>query len=234
MPLLEARSIAVRRGAAHVLHDVSFSVDEGEIVTLLGSNGVGKSTTLRTISGLHRPFRGSIMFDGARLDDRSPDEIVRLGVSHVPEGRLVFPSLTVRENLEMGAFSRGGLAADHLEELLDRFPDLRRFLKAQAGSLSGGQQQMLAIARGIASRPRLLLLDEPSLGLAPLIVHRIGETLRELRDLGMTVLLVEQNAGLALGIASRGYVLVDGAVTLSGPAAELRNDPAVRRAYLGV
>lgn len=234
MALLDLHDIHVRRGRASVLNGVTISVDRGEIVTLMGGNGVGKSTTLRTISGLHSVSSGAITFDGQRLNGCSPGQIVRQGISHVPEGRLVFPALTVLENLEMGAFTRGGLSKKTLDKIFDRLPVLSTFRNAAAGSLSGGQQQMLAIGRGIAAEPRVLLLDEPSLGLAPVIVHSIAAIISDLRNEGMTVLLVEQNAGLALNVADRGYVMVDGAIVLSGTTSELQSDERVRRAYLGV
>ena len=232
--LLELADVHVRRGRAGVLHGVSLSVDAGEVVALIGSNGVGKSTTLRTISGLHRPHAGAITFDGERVDRWAPQRIVQRGISHVPEGRLVFPALTVTENLEMGAFTVGGLDHAALDHVFERFPDLRRFQSAPAGSLSGGQQQMLAIARGIVAKPKILLLDEPSLGLSPVMVRSITATLADLSAEGMTILLVEQNAGLALSVASRGYVMVDGRVALDGSTADLQTDERVRRAYLGI
>ncbi|MDQ1397577.1 MAG: branched-chain amino acid transport system ATP-binding protein [Acidimicrobiaceae bacterium] len=234
MPLLNLDAIHVRRGRASVLSGVSLTVEKGEIVTLMGGNGVGKSTTLRTISGLHPVVSGSITFDGQRIDGATPRQIVRLGISHVPEGRLVFPALTVVENLEMGAFTSGGLNKERLDAILDRLPVLRPLRKAAAGSLSGGQQQMLAIGRGIAARPKVLLLDEPSLGLSPVAVQAISKVIADLRNEGITVVLVEQNAGLALDVAERGYVMVDGEIVLSGTTAELQNDERVRRAYLGV
>jgi branched-chain amino acid transport system ATP-binding protein len=231
---LEVQGISVKRGSASVLRDVSFAVGQREIVTILGSNGVGKSTALRTISGLHRPSSGTITHEGVEISLLTPRDIVRRGISHVPEGRLVFPGLTVLENLQMGAFSVGRLERGELEAVFDRFPVLREFKGKNAGALSGGQQQMLALARGIAAKPRLLLLDEPSLGLAPVIILQIAEILRELRDDGMTILLVEQNAGLALSVADRGYVMVEGAVAFSGSTDELRADDRVQRAYLGL
>lgn len=234
MALLEVDDVHVRRGLTSVIRGMSFRVDEGEVVTLLGSNGVGKSTTLRTISGLHTPHRGAIRFAGAVISGRSSHEIVRSGVAHVPEGRQVFPGLSVRENLEMGAYATVGGGAAPIDRALEVFPMLERFMGSPAGSLSGGQQQMLAFARGLMSAPRLLLLDEPSLGLAPQIVAEIGRLIGRLREEGVTILLVEQNAALALGVADRGYVVVDGAVALTGTADELSTDPMVRQAYLGI
>lgn len=234
MPLLEIDDVHVRRGLSTVIRGMSIGVDEGEVVTLLGSNGVGKSTTLRTISGLHKPFRGTIRFAGTEISGRSSHEIVRSGVAHVPEGRQVFPGLSVRENLEMGAYATVGKSAAPIDRALEVFPALERFMGSPAGSLSGGQQQMLAFARGLMSTPRLLLLDEPSLGLAPQIVAEIGRLIGRLRGEGVTILLVEQNAALALGVADRGYVVVDGAIALAGSADELSTDPMVRQAYLGI
>lgn len=233
MSWLSIDGIHVRRGHSSVLHDVSIDVEQGEVVTLLGSNGMGKSTTLRTISGLHRPHRGKIVFDGTRIDRRPMHEIVAAGVAHVPEGRQVFPGMTVRENLEMGAFVRRS-AREGIEEAVRRFPVLERFLDSPAGSLSGGQQQMLAVARGLMSKPRLLLLDEPTLGLAPLVVAEIGAIIRSLREEGVTVLLVEQNTALALDVSDRAYVLVEGRVELSGASEELLASGEIRKAYMGI
>lgn len=233
MSWLEVRDLHVRRGSSEALSGVTFSVEQGEVVTLLGSNGMGKSTTLRTISGLHKPHRGEIHFDGERISGLPTYEIVRRGLAQVPEGRLVFPGMTVRENLEMGAFVNGTATAD-IASAVQRFPVLDTFLEQPAGSLSGGQQQMLAVARGLMSKPRLLLLDEPTLGLAPKVVAAIGRIIVSLREEGVTVLLVEQNASLALSVADRAYVLVDGAVELSGTSNELMESPEVRRAYMGI
>lgn len=234
MSLLEIEDLHVRRGHADVLRGISFKVEEGQVVALLGSNGVGKSTILRTISGLHRPHRGSIAFAGQSLRRCSPREIVRSGISHVPEGRQVFPALTVRENLEMGAYVRGHPSPSELRAVLERFPALEQFLSQPAGSLSGGQQQMLAIARGLLSRPKLLLLDEPSLGLAPMVIRAIAEIIGDLRAEGTTVLLVEQNTVLALNVADEGHVLVEGELVVSGTGDSLQSDERVRKAYLGV
>jgi len=233
MSLLHLRNVTVERGHVAVLHGIDCAVGAGEIVSILGSNGAGKSTTLRTISGLHRPTSGSIEFEGERIDRLSPRRIVQAGISHVPEGRQVFPALTVRENLEMGAYVHPRRFSEHLAGVLERFPVLETKLTAHAGSLSGGQQQMLAIARGLIGAPRLLMLDEPSLGLAPLVVEQIKQILLQLKAEGMTILLVEQNAALALSASDSGYVLVNGRVTLDGTAEELAADDAVRSAYLG-
>jgi branched-chain amino acid transport system ATP-binding protein len=234
MTLLSVEGLFVRRGPASVLRDISFDVAEGEVVSLLGSNGVGKSTTLRTISGLHKPYAGEIRLGGKRLDGLSPKQVVRAGVAHVPEGRQVFPTLTVRENLAMGCYRRGRLRHSDVERTVELFPALGSLLNRRAGALSGGQQQMLAIARGLLAEPRLLLLDEPSLGLAPVVIQSIARILRDLKEQRMTILLVEQNAALALDVADRGYVISDGSVILSGTSAELGENPRVRAAYLGI
>jgi branched-chain amino acid transport system ATP-binding protein len=233
-PLLELEGLHVSRGGAEVLQGIDLHVAQGEVVTLLGGNGVGKTTSLRTISGLHRPQRGDIRFDGRSIVGRSPREIVKLGIAHVPEGRQVFPGLSVRENLEMGAFVHGGASQEEVARVVTRFPALKDILGRPAGLLSGGQQQMLAIARGLIARPRLLLLDEPTLGLAPIVVESIGAILADLRTTGVTVLLVEQNAALAMKVAARGYVMAAGRIASEGSAEELLAAPAVRRAYLGI
>ena len=235
MALLELEDVHTYYGSIHALRGVSLTVEEHEIVTLIGSNGAGKSTTLRTISGLLRPRQGEIRLRGARIDGRKPHEIVELGVCQSPEGRRVFGRMDVQENLEMGAFARkdrATLAADY-ERIYDLFPRLRERRTQKAGTLSGGEQQMLAIGRALMAAPRVLLLDEPSMGLAPILVEQIFEIIRTINGQGTTVLLVEQNAAMALSIASRGYILQTGEVVLSGSAAKLRVDPAVRKAYLG-
>jgi branched-chain amino acid transport system ATP-binding protein len=235
MALLELEDIHTYYGAIHALRGVSFTVEEGEIVTLIGSNGAGKSTTLRTISGLLRPRQGEIRLRGARIDGRKPHEIVELGVCQAPEGRRVFARMNIHENLEMGAFSRkdrANLAAD-FERIYDLFPRLRERKAQNAGTLSGGEQQMLAIGRALMAAPRVLLLDEPSMGLAPILVEQIFEIIKTINERGTTVLLVEQNALMALGIASRGYILQTGEVVLTDSAERLRTDEAVRKAYLG-
>ncbi|MGE0304576.1 MAG: ABC transporter ATP-binding protein [Acidimicrobiia bacterium] len=232
--LLQLDDVRVKRGFAEVLRGVSFDVGEGEVVTLLGSNGVGKSTTLRMLSGLHKPHHGTITFAGENTGRRSPRQIVKLGLSHVPEGRHLFPSLTVLENLQMGGFIRGRVAADDIDYATSTLPAISSFLHQRAGSLSGGQQQMVAIARGVMSRPRLLMLDEPSLGLAPAVAKGIARLITQLKADGMSILLVEQNANLALGVADRGYVMVQGEITLAGTAAELQAHEHVRHLYLGV
>jgi branched-chain amino acid transport system ATP-binding protein len=214
---------------------ISLTLAEGEIVTLIGANGAGKTTTLRTISGLIRPRTGRIHFEDRRIDQLPPHQIVRLGISQAPEGRGIFGRLTVYENLEMGAFTRadGAGLKDDLDRVYTLFPRLKERLKQSAGTLSGGEQQMLAIGRALMARPRLLLLDEPSMGLAPVLVETIFATIQEINRQGMTILLVEQNAHMALAVAARGYVLESGQVALAAPAAELAQSELVRKTYLG-
>ena len=233
--MLELRDVHVHYGNIRSLQGVSLQVAEGELVALIGSNGAGKTTTLRTISGLLRPSPGAITFEGAEIQRASTDRIVALGISHCPEGRRIFGSLTVRENLILGAVSRSDHAAiaEDEEMVFALFPLLKERLRQAGGTLSGGEQQMLAIGRALMSRPRLLLLDEPSLGLAPLMVERIFETIAELERQGRTILLVEQNVHHALDIADRAYVMETGRITLEGPADVLRRDPQVERSYLG-
>ena len=237
MTLLELSGLRARYGAADVLHGLDVTVEEGEIVALLGANGAGKSTTLRAISGLVPQVSGSVRFAGQSLLGLGPERIVRLGVAHVPEGRRVFPGLTVRDNILLGASNRTGVGRRALEretdEMLENFPDLRRLERALGWTLSGGQLQMVAVARGLMARPRLLLLDEPSLGLAPLIVQQVFRIVADIRARGTTVLLVEQNAHMALGVADRGYVLETGRLLVSGKPEALWADPQVRAAYLG-
>jgi len=237
MPLLELHELSAAYGAVEALKGLSLQVGEGEIVTLLGSNGAGKSTTLRTISGLMKPKSGRVMFDGQDISGLHPEKVVRLGVAHVPEGRRVFPGLTVKENIMLGASNRRGVARRTLETEVDGmfelFPEIRRFTGALGWTLSGGQQQMVAVARGLMSKPRLLLLDEPSLGLAPLIVQQVFRIISRIRELGTTVLLVEQNARTALSVADRGYVLETGRLIIEGKPDALWNNEEVRAAYLG-
>ena len=233
--LLEVKDLNVFYGAIHALRGVSLGVEEGEIVTLIGANGAGKSTTLKTISGLLRSKTGSITFAGRSISNMPAHKIVGVGISQVPEGRRVFANLTVRENLEMGAFHRSDRAgiADDMARAFSLFPRLEERQKQSAGTLSGGEQQMLAIGRGLMSKPKVMLLDEPSMGLAPLLVREIFRTIGEIKKLGTTILLVEQNAHMALSIANRAYVLETGAIVLSGSASELAENPEVRKAYLG-
>ncbi len=235
MALLEVEDLVARYGRITALHGIALRVEEGEIVTLIGANGAGKTTTLRAISGLVRAAAGSIRFDGRDITRVAPNEIVRAGVGHSPEGRRVFPRMTVRENLEIGAYTRRSKheIAEDLERVLAIFPRLRERFAQKAGTMSGGEQQMLAIARALMSRPRLLMLDEPSLGLSPKLVQTIFEVIRDLNARGTTVLLIEQNARQALAIAARGYVLEVGRIAHAGPAGELAASEAVRAAYLG-
>jgi len=235
MTLLELQDVHTYYGNIHALKGISLSIEHGEIVTLIGSNGAGKSTTLRTISGLIKPRRGAVTLEQRRLDQLLPHEIVTLGVIQVPEGRRIFPRLTVQENLAMGAYQRrdkDGIERD-LARVFDLFPRLKERLHQKGGTLSGGEQQMLAIGRALMSRPRVLLLDEPSMGLAPVLVEQIFDIIREINQQGITILLVEQNARMALGIAHRGYVLETGRIVLSGPGPQLAGDPSVKAAYLG-
>ncbi len=232
--MLELSDIHVAYGGIRALSGVSLRVEAGELVALIGSNGAGKSTTLKTISGLLRPRQGAIHYEGQEITRAATDRIVALGISHCPEGRRIFGRLSVRENLLLGAVQRGGqdLHAD-LDRVYELFPRLKERLSQAGGTLSGGEQQMLAIGRALMSRPRLLLLDEPSLGLAPLMVERIFEVIGELKRQGATILLVEQNVHHALDLADRAYVLESGRVTLEGPAAELKHNPLVEQSYLG-
>jgi branched-chain amino acid transport system ATP-binding protein len=231
--LLSVEGLEVRYGGVQALRGVGLEVQAGEIVALLGSNGAGKSTLLRTISGLARPSAGRVRLEGRDVTGRPPEAIVRLGCSHVPEGRRVFGNLSVLENLQMGGYARRGAEAESLGRVFALFPRLRERLGQSAGTLSGGEQQMLAIGRALMAAPTLLLLDEPSLGLSPLLVQRIFAIVREINRQGTTVLLVEQNARQALRLARRAYVLETGELVLSGPAADLARDPRVREAYLG-
>lgn len=233
--MLEIKDVHTYYGNIHALKGISLHVEQGEIVSLIGSNGAGKTTTLRTIQGLIRPREGSILFEGSPLESLSAQAIVRLGISQSPEGRLIFPRMTVQENLEMGAFSRRdslGIKSD-LEKALHLFPRLRERINQKGGTLSGGEQQMLAIARAMMARPRLLLLDEPSMGLAPILVSQIFSIIRDINSQGTTILLVEQNARMALTVSHRGYVLQTGQIVLTGTAKELQTNETVRKAYLG-
>jgi len=234
MALLEVEDIHTYYGNIEALKGISLTVDEGEVVTLIGSNGAGKSTTLRSISGLTSPREGSIHFDGDPIDATAPQEIVRRGISLSPEGRHCFQRMTVRENLELGAYLRRDDGVnDDLDRVFDLFPRLKEREKQKAGTMSGGEQQMLAIGRALMAQPRLLLLDEPSMGLAPILVERIYETVVEINRQGTTILLVEQNANYALEVSSRGYVLETGTVAISDRSDALRTNPDVQKAYLG-
>ncbi|BDE06742.1 ABC transporter ATP-binding protein [Vulcanimicrobium alpinum] len=234
--LLELRDLVTRYGAVEALHGIALDVGAAEIVALLGANGAGKSTTLKTISRVIAPASGTVTFDGRSLDGLTPEDVVALGIAHVPEGRRIFPGLTVLDNLRLGATPRRATRAEidrDLDAVIELFPKLRTLATKLGWTLSGGEQQMLAIARGLMAKPRLLLLDEPSLGLAPLIVTGVMETIARIAREGTTVLLVEQNAHLALQIANRAYVLETGRVALSGPASDLLTSDEMRRAYLG-
>ncbi|MEG3833608.1 MULTISPECIES: ABC transporter ATP-binding protein [unclassified Microcoleus] len=233
--MLEIKNIHTYYGNIHALKGVSLTVSQGEVVTLIGSNGAGKTTTLRTIQGLLRPRIGTVLFEGKPLEALSTEAIVRLGISQSPEGRLIFPRMTVQENLEMGAYLRNdtlGIKSD-MEKALNLFPRLRERISQKGGTLSGGEQQMLAIARALMSRPRLLLLDEPSMGLAPMLVSQIFAIVRDINAEGTTILLVEQNARMALSVAHRGYVIQTGQVVVAGTASDLQSNETVRKAYLG-
>ena len=234
MSLLAVQDLVTAYGSVEALHGISFHVDDGEIVALLGANGAGKTTTLRTISGLLRPRAGEVRFAGERIDTRRAHEIVRLGLTHVPEGRWIFTLLTVEENLRLGAYAERRVSREALDRVFTQFPRLAERRGQLAGTLSGGEQQMLAMARALMTRPRLLLLDEPSMGLAPVLVRGIFQTIAEINRQGTSVLLVEQNANAALRLARRAYVLETGRIALEGLGAELARNEAVRRAYLGV
>lgn len=233
--MLSVNNLQVFYGAIQALHGVSFQVKEGEIVTLIGANGVGKSTALRTVSGLIRPKAGTCEFRGRDITRLAAHKIVQMGLAHVPEGRKIFPNLTVRENLFLGAYTLKDRrkVADLMENVFERFPRLKEREKQEAGTLSGGEQQMLAMSRGLRANPALLILDEPSMGLSPILVEEIFKIIQEINAKATTVLLVEQNAFMALQVAHRAYVLESGTIMLSGAAADLRADPKIRSAYLG-
>ena len=234
MTLLEVRDIRTRYGSIEALKGISLTVDAGEVVTLIGSNGAGKTTTLRSISGLTPASAGTITFGGAEITHVPAHEIVSHGIALAPEGRHCFSRMTVRENLELGAHRRRGPeVADDFDQVYELFPLLKERERQKAGTMSGGEQQMLAIGRALMARPRLLMLDEPSLGIAPLVVQRIYQTIAEINSSGVAILLVEQNANYALDAASRGYVLETGRIALANDSASLRNDPEVQNAYLG-
>jgi len=231
--ILKLEHVEVRYGPVPAIRDLSLTVEEGEIVTLLGANGAGKTTTLRMISGLHKAFNGTVLFDDIDITSAPAHELVGRGLSHVPEGRRIFANMSVTENLEMGAFRRKGNYSDEFDHIFTLFPVLGERRKQLGGTLSGGEQQMLAIGRALMAKPRLLLLDEPSLGLAPMIIEAIFRIIVEIRSEGVTVLLVEQNANQALRIADRGYVLENGSVLYEDTASALLSDDRIRRAYLG-
>ena len=235
MALLEVENIHSYYGHIHALRGVSLRVDEGEVVTLIGSNGAGKTTTLRSINGILVPREGRIVFRGEEIQGKPAHDMIKKGIAQSPEGRRIFSRMTVLENLEMGAYHRSdrdGIQED-MDRVYDLFPRLKERVKQEAGTMSGGEQQMLAIGRALMSRPKLLLLDEPSMGLAPVLVERIFQTVEEINKQGMTILLVEQNANVALKVATRGYVLEAGTIVNAAPAEKLREDPKVREAYLG-
>jgi len=234
MPMLEVDEIHTYYGNIEALKGISLTVEEGEIVTLIGSNGAGKSTTLRSISGLNSPRMGRITFQGQEISAMPPQDIVSLGVSQSPEGRHCFQRMTVRENLDLGAYLRrdDGIASD-IDRVYELFPRLKERERQKAGTMSGGEQQMLAIGRALMAQPKLLLLDEPSMGIAPILVERIYETIAEINRQGTTILLVEQSASYALEVSNRGYVLETGTVALTAPSSELQENPDVQKAYLG-
>jgi branched-chain amino acid transport system ATP-binding protein len=234
--VLQVENLNVYYGAIHALQGITFNVDEGEIVTLIGANGAGKSTTLRTISGLLRSRTGSVQFRGHDISTMAAEKIVQMGISHVPEGRKIFAPLSVRENLMMGAYTRvdQGEISESLDRVYRSFPRLKERASQYGGTLSGGEQQMLATGRGLMSRPTLLLLDEPSMGLSPILVEEIFRIIVEINKQGTSILLVEQNAQMALSIASRAYVLETGRIVLSGSAKEIADNPQVKAAYLGI
>ena len=232
--MLNVDNLNVYYGSIHAIQGVSFQVNRGEIVTLIGANGAGKSTTLNTVSGLLRSKTGSVTFNGENISATAPHLVVRKGIVHVPEGRRIFAQLTVEENLEMGAYTRPGKEwNDSLADVYDRFPRLKERRKQVAGTLSGGEQQMLAIGRALVCKPQLLMLDEPSMGLAPIIVEQVFSIIEEIHKSGVTILLVEQNARMALSVADRGYVLETGRIALTGSGKDLLTNDSVRKAYLG-
>lgn len=231
--MLEIKDLHVNYGAVHALNGVSMTVNDGEIVSLIGANGAGKTTTLRTITGLEKAASGSITFEGHDLRKTEPSKIITLKLAHVPEGRHIFPQMTVEENLEMGAFTDPADMAKTMADVYERFPRLKERKRQLAGTLSGGEQQMLAVARALMSRPKIIMMDEPSLGLAPLVVKGIFEIIQEINKQGVTVLLIEQNANMALKIADLGYVLETGRITLTGSGRDLLKNEDVKKAYLG-
>ena len=234
--MLELKNVDVFYGAIHAIHDVSLTVNDGEIVSLIGANGAGKTTILHTITGLKKSSGGTIVYDDHDQTRTEPSKIITLGMAHVPEGRHIFPAMSVAENLEMGAYTRNdkdGIQKS-MKEVYERFPRLKERRKQLAGTLSGGEQQMLAVGRALMSNPKIILMDEPSMGLSPLLVKEIFQIIQEVHKQGITVLLVEQNAKMALSIADRAYVLETGSIAMSGDAKELLNDEKVKKAYLGL
>lgn len=231
--MLEVRNLDVSYGAVHAIHGVSLQVNDGEIVSLIGANGAGKTTILRAISGLKKADSGEIQFDGDDLRKTEPSKIINLKLAHVPEGRHIFPQMTVEENLEMGAFADARDMDATMEEVYERFPRLKERKKQLAGTLSGGEQQMLAVGRALMAKPRMILMDEPSMGLSPLLVKEIFSIIKEVNKKGITILLVEQNAKMALSISNRAYVLETGKISIEGDAKDLLNDERVKKAYLG-
>ena len=231
--MLEVKDLHVNYGAVHALNGISLHVDDGEIVSLIGANGAGKTTTLRTITGLEKAASGSVMFDGHDLRKAEPSKIITYKLAHVPEGRHIFPQMTVEENLEMGAYADPAGMEETMKDVYKRFPRLEERRRQLAGTLSGGEQQMLAIARGLMYDPELIMLDEPSLGLAPIVVEEIFELICTIQKQGKTVLLIEQNANMALQIADRAYLLENGVIVKSGTGKELHSDDSIRKAYLG-
>lgn len=231
--MLKVENINVYYGKIHALRDISFEVNDGEVVALIGANGAGKSTTLKTVSGMLRSKTGSISFLGENISHTESYKLVGKGLAHVPEGRRVFLQMSVQENLEMGAYSQGHVSKEDLDDIFTRFPRLKERRSQVAGTLSGGEQQMLAMGRALMSHPKLLMLDEPSMGLAPILVDQIFDIVRELHAAGTTILLVEQNAEMALQVANRAYVLETGKITLTGTGTELAESDAIKKAYLG-
>ena len=231
--MLEIKDLNVSYGAVHAIHGVSLKVNDGEIVSLIGANGAGKTTILRTISGLEKADSGTITFDGTDLRKTEPSRIISLKLAHVPEGRHIFPEMTVEENLEMGAYADPSGMGENMKDVYERFPRLLERRRQLAGTLSGGEQQMLAVGRALMAQPKMILMDEPSMGLSPLLVKEIFSIIKEVNKKGITILLVEQNAKMALSISDRAYVLETGKISIEGPAQELMNDERVKKAYLG-
>ncbi|MBE7717974.1 ABC transporter ATP-binding protein [Lacrimispora indolis] len=231
--MLKVKDLAVSYGAIEAIHGVSLEVHDGEIVSLIGANGAGKTTILRTISGLKKADKGEINFDGADLIKTEPSKIINLKLAHVPEGRHIFPQMTVEENLEMGAFTDGKDMAANMADVFERFSRLKERKKQLAGTLSGGEQQMLAVGRALMAKPKMILMDEPSMGLSPLLVKEIFSIIREVNKKGITILLVEQNAKMALSVSNRAYVMETGKITIEGSAGDLLKDDRVKKAYLG-